>query len=488
MRALIVGTDFAYDKNGKLRPIEINTNTALQRYHVEDREDIFDLSEMKQFIIDNKFTKITYIGALHLLSEKIEEITDELDIQYEFVGKGTGVAIPFIEDDDSHLILRSSYDNTAIVDEEYCKVKSNFLNLIGHTKIGSQFAYIDESGSVYNTINEFPDNGNHPNFILKAIYPQYDRDDLPKLYRITTQKQLDNVVNKLDSNSLLMEFHYNPEKLYENHMIIIRSFNMLFPPDLDNLPLGQHYKLTGREIDEESKFNKKTGELQSSDRSKYLTSDASIRNVKLLDDDRVEMADGTTKKAIDLNEGDEIKTIKIANPNEISLKDDNANFKIDYKTFISGSTYTTNKITGKKRIDKLAYIYEITFTDGTTWSDTDNSRYLIVRNNEVRFMPISQNIPENRLEPGDEIILIDTSKDDTLTPILKKVKKIKFETTFFSGWEIDVDETNIFLTQNEEGQSFAAIEHNIEFCVATWNCVARYDCPKSSICCYGTCF
>lgn len=488
MRALIIGTDFSYNSKGNLVPIEINTNTVINKHTVEEKSSIFNLSKLKDFVLTNKFNKITYIGALHIFSDKLVELTRELKIEYEFITQFNGVSIPFIEDDESHLIIRSAYDNTAIVDEEYCKVKTNFLDLISDEKFASQYAYKEElTNEIINHIHKIPDNGNHPNFIVKTIYPHYDKDEYPKLYKIENKKQLESILNSMPSECFIMEYHLNKDKTYENHIKIIRSYNMLFPPNLDNIPLGQHIKLTYNELNEDTKFDSDSLEVAYNDRGKYLTSDNSIGKPKLSNDDRVEMADGSVKTAADLKVGDLVRTIKIANPHLLDLENDNANFLIDFETFLSGSTFSSNKITKKTKVEQLVDILTITFTDGSTWEDTDNSKYLTLRDNEVRFISIKQAPVEYSLRVGDEIILIDTSKDDVMTPILKKVQKVETKTTIFSGWQIEIEEKHIFLTLNEEGQSFAAIEHNPAFCIATWSCFEQYSCDKGFICCYGTC-
>ena len=63
MKTVLIGADFMYDKEGKLIPIEINTNLTLNQKYINE-EDIFDLSDLNKFIQTNKFTKITYIGRL----------------------------------------------------------------------------------------------------------------------------------------------------------------------------------------------------------------------------------------------------------------------------------------------------------------------------------------------------------------------------------------------------------------------------------------
>lgn len=482
MRALLLGTDFMFKSDGSLVPIEINTNIGMDKYSVEASNDIFDLTQLTTFVNANAFTKISYIGGLYRLNLKLQEFCTSIGIEYEHFA-GNGLTIPLIEDSDTHLIIRSAYDSTALVDEEYCKVKTNFLNLIKNQTFGSQFAYKDANGNLVNTITTIRDNGNHPNFILKAVYPSYDKTVYPRLFKVANQTELDVVLQNVTSEYHLVEFHYNTAKLYQNHIQVFRSFNLLFPPNLNSITIGQNTKITTRNIDETSTFNNTTFELSNTDRTKYITAEGGINQPKLLDTDKVEMADGTFKTALELQNGDIVKTIIVPNPNNINLENDLANFGIDYQTFVDGATYSTNAITNKIQVDKFVDYVTITFTDNTTWEDTNGSNYLILRNNNVRFVDLRISDSLTSIKVGDNIILINTA-DSELTSVLKEVQSIVSNKQIFSGWEISVEQNHIFLTQTSDNISFAAIEHNAISCspIPTL-CNFQSSCAKSTYCC-----
>jgi hypothetical protein len=117
-------------------------------------------------------------------------------------------------------------------------------------------------------------------------------------------------------------------------------------------------------------------------------------------------------------------------------------------------------VTSKSRIDATTDIVEITFTDTSTWEDTQNSYYLVERENEVRFIQL------NDLVSGEIIILIDTTDDTKVNVVAKTVQSTKVIKKEFSGWVITVERRHIFLTvtnSSESNLSFAAIEHNNTF-------------------------
>lgn len=488
MRTVLLGTDFMFNSLGNLVPIEINTNVGMNINNLEDDNEIFNLNGLKSFIIEKNFTKITYVGAIKLFNEKLMSLCNELVIEYNFIFKSEGITIPYIEDTESHLIIRSAYDSTAIIDEEYCKDKVNFLNLIKNSTFGSQFAYINEYGTLINNITSIPNNGVHPNFILKSSIPRYSISVYPKFFRVTTQSELDVILQNVDSTHFLMEYHYNPNHLYQNHIQVFRSLNLLFPPDLNSITVGQYTKLTERCVSENPIYDSVTFELSSNDRKQYLSSDGYIDQPKLLDTDLVEMADGTFKTALDLAVGDHVKSVILPNPEEIDLYSDIYNYKVPYDMFVTGSTYTTNTITEKWRVDKLVEYVKIKFTDGTDWDDTANSNYLINRNNFVIFVKLKGETGDEVLAVGDEIILIVTSNPNEVQSVLKTVESIEVVKNIFSGWEIVVESQHLFLTQTSstdpDNISYATIEHNPQFCSSP-NC-SNKGCG-SYVCCDGIC-
>ena len=59
MRTVLLGSDFMYDQNGDLKILEINTNVTLNvNDKVENTSDVFDFSELDNFIVQNNFTTV----------------------------------------------------------------------------------------------------------------------------------------------------------------------------------------------------------------------------------------------------------------------------------------------------------------------------------------------------------------------------------------------------------------------------------------------
>ena len=492
MRTVLLGTDFVYDKNGNLRPIEINTAVGYHRNRLESDDEVFDLTNVLGFISTNAFTKVVYMGEIRELNLALSSSLSAASIGYEYLlVPNTSITVPDVEDNDTTLIIRSSYDTTAIVDDTYCRDKVPFLELIKSEAFGAQFAYINDNNELVNYITTINDNGEHPNFILKARHPQYDKNVFPKLFRVSSQEELSVVLENVTSDYFLMEFYFNPEKAYQNHVTVFRELSLLYPPSLQAIQIGTYAYFTENTILGTNEYNSQSFELLGGS-DKYVTKDSRIKLPKLQDTDLVEMEDGSFKTGLDLQVGDIVKTIVIPNPFNVNKRNEVVNYRISFEELQSGTTYSSNRITNKKRVDLFYKVVKLTFTDNTDWLDTDHSKYLSEKNNEIRFLSLTnKDTEENKLEIGDKVLLLNTA-DVTPTFIEKEVASMEFTQEFFGGWLITVENESLFLTRAsaEDDTSYVAIEHNSpgQFCFAGTSCIDKANCTgKFEICCFGSC-
>jgi len=477
MRTVLIGSDFMYDKDGNLKPIEINTAVGWDGpQKVEDDIDCLDLTSLYQFVETKGFTSIHYVGEIAYFHKTLEAHYSGSSFTYEFhaVG-GFAITIPFIEDNDETLIIRSAYDTTALVDDTYCRDKVEFMKLIESQSFGSQFAYKNESNQLVSNITTIPDNGVHPNFILKSRYPGYDKEVYPKFFKVSTQEELNVILENVTSDYLLMENYCNTTNNFEGHVKVIRSLNMLYPTTLESIQIGQYTKFNENITFSDVEYDSVTYMLNSEYRDSYLTATRTKGLPKLLDTDMVEMADGTFKTTLELNVGDLIKTIDIPNPNGVDNTSYLTNFEITYETLVSGTTYSTNRITNKKRVNILTYINKLTFDDNSTWEDTGGSSYLIERDNVIQFEQLFN------IRMGDVVLLLDTT--ESLVDFIRKNVVENIETKkIFSGWFISVENAHLFLTKttSTNNESFVSIEHNYHnFCPSCSGYSPSGYCPKS---------
>ena len=490
MRTVLIGSDFMYDKDGNLKLIEINTAVGWDGIEkVEDNEDCLDLTTLNEFITSNAFTTLHYIGDIGYLHKTLETHYSGSSVTYTFHGVGKeAITVPFIEDNDETLIIRSSYDTTALVDDTYCKDKVNFMKLIQSQSFGSQFAYLDESNQLVSNITTITDNGIHPNFVLKSVLPAYDKEVYPKFFKVSNQTELEEVIStNVSSDYFLMECHINTNKTWEGHSVVIRSLNILFPPNLESIQIGQYTKLNQNILLDNVTYDSTTHIVNENFRESYLTNPISNAEPKLLDTDMVEMSDGSYKTALELQIGDVIKTIDFPNTdnNYVTLR--NSENLGDFASIVSGTTYSTNIVINKKKVNRLSAIKELTFTDNTNWEDTIGSQYLIEKSDGViKFERIDE------LQPGDVVLLLDTT-DSNVNFIRKTISTTQEVRRVFSGWFITVENAHIFLTKttSTNNQSYVSIEHNVVSCpeeTCGVGCNQCVSCPKQESYCWdGIC-
>ena len=241
-----------YNQKGDLIPIQINTAVGHNiNDRVEDNKYIFDLSELKKLIKKHNFDSIFYIGNIIEFKNRFSELCLELGKSLSFFKLSPpSLTVPLIRDADDVLIVRSAYDTSAIIDDSYCRNRVEFLNMISDFNFGSEIAYINSSGVLINKIKTIPQNGKYPNFILKSIFPDYDRTIYPKLYRLMNTDEIDIIISTLSPSYFLMPFYYNSKKLYDGHIQNIRSLNILLSPDLTSIPIGAYTKITESSLNE----------------------------------------------------------------------------------------------------------------------------------------------------------------------------------------------------------------------------------------------
>jgi hypothetical protein len=483
MRTVLIGSDFMYDKDGSLKPIEINTAVGWDGIEkIEDDVDCLDLTGLYDFVSSSNFQTIHYIGDIPYFHKTLETHYTGSSVSYYFHGVTKhSITIPYIEDNETTLIIRSAYDTTALVDDTYCRDKVNFMNLIKDSSFGSQFAYIDDSNTLVSNITTINDNGEHPNFILKSRLPGYETNTFPKFFKVSNQTELDTVVSEnVTTDYFLMENYVNEEKVWNGHLKLIRSLNLLYPPSLQSIQLGQYTKISHNSLQENVTYDDTTFELNSLFRESYLTNLETTWIPKLLDTDTVEMEDGTFKTALELEVGDVIKTIDIPNSNS-SIQQSPSEYiysGLTYGTLSSNTTYSTNEVTQKKKVNRLTILVTLTFEDGSTWEDTGGSSYLVDIDGVIQFKLIT------KLKQGDVVLLLNSNNDE-IEFTRKTIVSCVENRSVFSGWLISVAVAKLFLTKTTTStgnEAYVSIEHNLDYC-PSMACICPgtcASCPKSA--------
>ena len=142
MKSVILGNDFLKDTDGSFKMLETNTSCAfpIKNMNTYLNKEVFDT-----FLSNNGIEEIDIITPGSGMISSIDESFDEslpstlsafLNEHYgqthsiRYWKSGDSDTIPNVEDAPNKLIIRVAYDNSALVDDTYCRDNFNFLKLM----------------------------------------------------------------------------------------------------------------------------------------------------------------------------------------------------------------------------------------------------------------------------------------------------------------------------------------------------------------------
>ena len=327
MRAVIIGTDFIKDTDGSFKAIETNTSIGMD----VDILNHIDSGSLTNFILDNNIQEVHLIYTLPNLQifEDVEIRKDVRNFQ-EFLSQSiclpneityvehklenNSITIPYIDDADNKLIIRVSYDTTALIDDVYARDNWEFLKIMHDNDLNSiPKCYINDTELGINNIGEdLRDNGNHPNYCIKKRITPSDNKVYPKLYKVDTIEQLENLKLNLEVDEYIQEYIYNTQELIENKVFHYRSVDLVYG-QLDSLNLYVYNKTNMVPVVDSCDFDD-NNVVQLWDRPRYVskvlngTGDISVK----LDADettKIVMSDNSIVTADNLSINDEVKSI-----------------------------------------------------------------------------------------------------------------------------------------------------------------------------------
>jgi hypothetical protein len=481
MKALILGTDFLKDLEGNLKIIETNTNVDV---HNEITPEL-DWVTFKQFLIDNSINNLHFIctegnliknqNIVNIvnpefpnisLSDKMSEIMMELSgtFQIHNLPKGS-ITVPFIEDNDNTLIIRTSYDTTAIVDEEYAKDKVNFHRLVSNKSYSTNFYYNSSTDTELN-IDQLTElhitTGNTPNYTVKTRLPHYGHNVYPKFYKIESIEDLLTLKNSVTDLEFIEEYQVNSENFINEKIGVIRSLDILYGGNLSCLHLGS-YMMTGgiKNNQFETTYNE-SGLMNAESRILWMTKSGDpvlYSSLYILDDDTPLLyLDNTLKFPNDISVNDTIKTINFdwipedegtfTNPT-YQVNVNSGSYNTDLTTFTTGSTEVVS-ITNATR---NTIMIRVTLENGIVYEDLPTSVMYIEEYDTLR----TTFSDTNTFRVNDSIVFYDSN--NTLT----KSKIVDLEIVYINRkvYDLNVEPSDIYLTLADSTLGLFFVQHNM---------------------------
>jgi len=491
MRSVLTAVDYIKDIDGSFKVLELNTGLSIIPRTIEP---YFNKVDFDNLLSQNNITTIDFIG----LSLGFEDINDlevingqnegmvaflkrtypNLEINIILVSP-SGWVTPILNDSPNKLIIRQSYDSSALIDETYAKDNFEFLKLLYDNDINSiPKTYFNHPTLGFDSIGtNIRDNGNYPNFIIKQRYPITNYEIYPKPVKITTQQELTDLKNSISNDLILQEYIINFNDLENGKLKTYRTIGLIYGSNIDSVNLFEpfiHTNPCSIDLDVDYYDN----EIQVWERPKYIQK-YKTRHILTYNSDSSNLiikSDGSLVTPDNLSINDSIKSVNLFNlpdtddPRKIFL------YKELQDNVFSGSTFSNTTIESISNISMGVWIRNLFLDGGLKFSDVGHSLVLILRDGFIKFSSF-QNI-----ELTDQIVVVDNTNNQF---ILKGIISESFIFTKEKIFTIDVEDIDTYLTMEESTTTpkYFIIQHNGAPCScweflfppATWTCSEQ--CP-----------
>lgn len=423
-KAVLVGTDLAYDSRGKLVPLEINTNVGWDKVNrKETPEEIFDFTELSTYVREHTIKEICLEGKIaEICKDLIQAAVPDVSV------KTVTISDLDKEYPDTTLVVRTAWSPVALVDS-FAANKEKFKKLIRNEDFSEDF--------------KLPE-GNLPNLVVKAIKPQYNKSEYPKFYKA------DVTTLKVPNGFIVEPAVLNVKNLVEGRIPVFRNWSLFVTDGLniDSIYLGTYTKVCGEEFDESKLEYDSHGALIRGREMLVSLDDLSTQwpaDALLETTDEVLMSDGSWKKASDLAIGDKVKSLDLG---ETDIRH-TGDVQISIDEISNLSEASVDFLT---RTRGYRDFVEITFKDKSTWFDTGKSAYMIKSEKQVRFVNIED------LKKDDAVYFLDVKTSKLSTKVVKSTKVVR---KYADTYNVSLGGNHVFYSRGAgETSAFASIEHN----------------------------
>ena len=452
MNSVLIGVDFAVNGDD-VSFLEMNTDINISKPVV----NYFDFTALFNYISSNNFTKLHLIykkdiTAVEFINEMKLYCTNNSITYNETLTPTFALFIPDVESDDQTLVIRLSYNSQAILDDFYCRDKSELTKLIFDSNLTE---YIPKTYSKYNdnvTISDnlelLNDNGINPNLIVKNTLPS-SQNTFPKFHKLYTPEELSNLKANLGESTILQEYIYNTENIIDSTIVNhVRSWFLVSNGLSDIVDCGSYVGANSVQI-EENLVTYTDNELDNVARAMYFSNPKLSSNgipsdyiVKVLQNDN------SFQNTIvgNVKTGDVIEAINIATLDNDMPENEALNWSY------TGSlneliTYTTASVVGIGTINVNNWFYRVDYTNGSSLLSKDK-KVLVESSGSVSFKPTAY------LEVGDTIFNSSTE--------FSTISQISMEYYSGSMIDIDIEPSDVYIAGNETNEIMnTLIVHNV---------------------------
>jgi hypothetical protein len=446
MNSVLLGVDFI-TTDEEILLLEMNTDINLSY----SKMGYFDVTSLFDYILTNNFTTLRIIYKKEYINVELinqfKTFCTENSLTYdEYVVPINSVTIPTLEDNDTTLNLRFSYNAQAILDDIYCRDKNELVSLLFENNSENIIpkTYTKNNGVVLDNLNGISDNGNVPNLICKKELPDFNKSRYPEFYNVQNENDLDSIKSTIADGTFLQEYKFSPNNIEEGVITThIRKWFLVTNQLTEIIDCGGYLQSNQIDLDESIieydglKLKNMSRYMFFSNPNRTLTEGVpSIYNVD------VKQEDGTFIKTLASNIviGDIVSALNIDTLGYDFNRTETINWTYtgDTSTLLTYTEATVISVINKEVED---WFNKLTYTDGETIGHSllpIGKLVLTESNGEVKFKNV------NDLEIGDEIFN-SPNKKSTITLI---------ENEYFVGsmTMIDIEPSDVFIAGTNENE------------------------------------
>jgi hypothetical protein len=243
MKSVLIGADILKLEDG-YKLLEINTDADLFLPDIP----YLDLDPFFTYLEENSYTKLVIIyKRKHIAQEVINEFQTKCDAKSitmeNMIIMNNSVTVPSITEEPNTFYLRCAYDVTAIIDDTYCRDKSEVVKLLfdsnNQSVLPKTYVKYTDDNSILDNLSDLIDNGLSPNVIAKKILPDFDRINFPAFYEIDSTEELSTLKTETPDNVMLQEFHINNNLSVDGQISDVIRMTFVLLSDIETMiPLG----------------------------------------------------------------------------------------------------------------------------------------------------------------------------------------------------------------------------------------------------------
>jgi hypothetical protein len=342
--------------------------------------------------------------------------------------------------------------------------------------------YFETAEINFNTIDSV-DYGNslHPNVLVKHRYPVYNQEELPALYSISNEEELNQLKAEIleTDNNLMQEFVYDDANILNGRWNVIRSVDIIYGSELDTIHMGGYKNSSIVPIDFfENEFVSGSKKLNIKTKFKYINKPVGRETTidyHTDDDSMILDYTGSLKDIDTLQLGDYIKSIDFTDLNGTSPSGDRNITVLGWDGTLQQTSASLTEVSSSLNAILSASVetiyIRITLENGTTWSDAPSSTYYFEESGSVstRWDKV------NKMMVGDKLVLIDPTTNELSVELITGLEMEYAHKTIYA---LDFEPSDLFLV--DVGDGLFSIMHNACWCpwiYCGYYCNSNY-CPN----------